>query len=97
MDQMIKNDEKFKIELQSDVRKIKDMLTNGRHIINVEAPTEPVRRYTPKDVQKIWGISEVTQWKKRKNGELPFESFGRRVFYNETELIGYLKKKETKK
>ena len=57
-----------------------------------ETTEPPVEDFcTPKGFKSKFGISEVTQWKLRKAGKLPYRTIGKQIFYKLSEIESFCK------
>jgi hypothetical protein len=77
---------------KQEYRQLTDQLNQIVGILNNPVKSEPIADYfTPKEFQKKFGISQVTQWKLRKAGKLPYRTIGKQIFYKLSEIESFCK------
>ena len=77
---------------QQEYRHLTDQLSQIVGILNNAEKSEPISDFfTPKEFKTKFGISEVTQWKLRKAGKLPYRTIGKQIFYKLSEIESFCK------
>lgn len=77
---------------KQEYKHLTEQLSQIVGILNNTEKSEPMADYfTPKEFQKKFGISQVTQWKLRKAGKLPYRTIGKQIFYKLSEIESYCK------
>lgn len=85
--------------LQSEVQDIKTLqqrvllLLENKILITTENSPAIEERISVKETCKILGCSEVTLWKLRKDGTLPFTQHKRTIRFKKTDILNYLNQK----
>lgn len=63
----------------------------------MSASEEPMRLFSSREVAKMLRVSDVWLWRNRKTADrIPFIKINRKIYYEEREIIAWLKKHKTK-
>lgn len=86
-------------DLQSEVKELKTLqqrvllfLENNNYSIT-KNPSLIEERISVKDVCRILGLSEVSVWKLRKEGTLPYTQHKRTIRFKKSDILNYLNQK----
>ena len=85
--------------LQSEVQDIKTLqqrvllLLENNLLSTAENSASIEERISVKETCKILGCSEVTLWKLRKDGTLPYSQHKRTIRFKKTDILNYLNQK----
>lgn len=87
--------EKLQLDVQAQTTQLQRVLLylENYNASNTEIPLLIEERISVKETCQILGLSEVSLWKLRKDGTLPYTQHKRTIRFKKIDILNYLNKK----